>query len=167
MPSWTAITIFGGFFYAAYEISDLYIAQNFRPKGSKPGTPEDEAQMQALDEFGKLLPTINAMTSAGWVEHEAYGSITEEERKHRLTTGPMRGAYRIGSQKVFTKDGNGVVVFVRLGDELAGFPTVVHGGVMATILDETMGRAAIAGLEGHTGEPSRRGVCRITVLIPY
>lgn len=38
-----------------------------------------------------------------------------------------------------------------LGNGLDGWPTVVHGGTIATILDENMGRLAIENLPERTG----------------
>jgi acyl-coenzyme A thioesterase PaaI-like protein len=37
-----------------------------------------------------------------------------------------------------------VIARVTLGDEYQGYPGVVHGGILGTILDETMGRAILS-----------------------
>lgn len=37
-----------------------------------------------------------------------------------------------------------VVAHITLGDEYQSYPGIVHGGILATILDETMGRAILA-----------------------
>lgn len=39
---------------------------------------------------------------------------------------------------------------VTLGDQYQSYPGIVHGGILATILDETMGRAVLA--EGDEGD---------------
>src|SRR5690606_28691553 len=41
------------------------------------------------------------------------------------------------------------VSLIWLGRDLAGFPGVVHGGALATVLDEAMGRQAMSVLEGR------------------
>lgn len=41
------------------------------------------------------------------------------------------------------------VVF--FGTALDGWPTIVHGGVLATVLDETFGRVAIRSFPAQTG----------------
>lgn len=47
----------------------------------------------------------------------------------------------------FQNDGDGQVrVETQICDDHQGFPGIAHGGISATILDETMGRA---GLSGH------------------
>ncbi|MBN1680636.1 MAG: PaaI family thioesterase [Anaerolineae bacterium] len=49
----------------------------------------------------------------------------------------------------FFNDGrHQAVAYVTLGDEFQGYPGVAHGGILVTILDETMGRAILA--DGET-----------------
>lgn len=43
------------------------------------------------------------------------------------------------------------MVIVFLGEGITGWPGVVHGGALATILDETMGRAAFTSLKMEPG----------------
>ncbi|MBN2304247.1 MAG: PaaI family thioesterase [Anaerolineae bacterium] len=51
----------------------------------------------------------------------------------------------------FFNDGHHrVLARVTLGDQYQSYPGVAHGGILATILDETMGRAILA--EGTEGE---------------
>lgn len=43
------------------------------------------------------------------------------------------------------------VTVIYLGGALQGFPGVVHGGLIATIMDESLGRCAIRQLSAGTG----------------
>jgi acyl-coenzyme A thioesterase PaaI-like protein len=50
-----------------------------------------------------------------------------------------------GLQIRFFNDGqHRALARVTLGDEYQGYPGVAHGGILATILDETMGRAMLS-----------------------
>lgn len=48
----------------------------------------------------------------------------------------------IGLRLAFTRQGPGLVTQVKLGREYESFPGRVHGGIVATILDEAMAQAA-------------------------
>lgn len=83
--------------------------------------------------------------------HEAYTVFPPEARPHRITTGPLGSATGIGAyQHIFHHHPTSTVLdVVYLGPSTVGWPSVVHGGLLATILDEHTARAAMA-------EPSLR-----------
>lgn len=91
--------------------------------------------------------------NADWKEWPAYSNIRPPHREHRLSTGPMAGARGLGVQRVFwnEKEGRAISV-VFFGGGLSGWPGVVHGGTIATIMDESLGRVAILHLAQKTGE---------------
>lgn len=60
-----------------------------------------------------------------------------------------------GTGLVFEERGGEVVVPLRLRADYESFPGVIHGGIIATILDEVMGRAV---LHAH-------GRCSLTVAL--
>lgn len=100
------------------------------------------------------LPVVQSLSAdPAWVSHEAYTSLPPAERARRITTGALAGARALGGfQRVFTHVQTGeVVTVVWLGGAVAGWPGVTHGGAIATMLDETLGRCAARGLEGSTG----------------
>ncbi|KAI9765930.1 MAG: hypothetical protein M1840_007071 [Geoglossum simile] len=87
-----------------------------------------------------------------WQESVAYSSVPPEERKGALTSGVMSGPEAIPVQRVFVnKKDNKVVNIVWFGHGVCGWPKVVHGGALATVLDETMGRVAIPYFPAQTG----------------
>jgi acyl-coenzyme A thioesterase PaaI-like protein len=72
----------------------------------------------------------------------------------------------IGLHLAFTRQGAGLVTRVLLGREYESFPGRVHGGLVATILDEAMAQAAYASglgsvvttaLRVRYGQPMRIG----------
>ena len=67
----------------------------------------------------------------------------------------MSGPEAIPVQRVFVnKKDKKVVNVVWYGHAVSGWPRVVHGGALATILDETMGRVAVFHFPAQTGRAS-------------
>ncbi|KAI0118415.1 hypothetical protein GGR51DRAFT_499476 [Nemania sp. FL0031] len=70
----------------------------------------------------------------------------------RITSGPMSGSSGLAFQRIFHNVATGEVVsVVYFGAGLAGWPGVVHGGAIATLLDESLGRCAILRFPSRTG----------------
>jgi len=100
------------------------------------------------------LPIVQSLSSdPNWVSYNAYSSLSDEERPHRLTTGPLGGARALGGfQRIFyNKESGETVSIVWFGGAIAGWPGVTHGGVTATIMDESLGRCAVKQFPAHTG----------------
>jgi acyl-coenzyme A thioesterase PaaI-like protein len=119
-----------------------------------PGTKEDKLMIKFLQHEAEKLPLVKSLSQdPTWTNHDAYIGITSEEREHRLPTGPLGGARALGGfQRIFYNDETGeCVTVVWFGGAIAGWPGVTHGGVIATILDESLGRCALKKLPGNTG----------------
>lgn len=120
-----------------------------------PGTEEDTILINTLDAQADALPIVLELRAhnADWKEWPAYSNIRPPHREHRLSTGPMAGARGLGVQRVFwnEKERRAISV-VFFGGGLSGWPGVVHGGTIATIMDESLGRVAILQLAQKTGE---------------
>jgi acyl-coenzyme A thioesterase PaaI-like protein len=70
----------------------------------------------------------------------------------RITSGPMAGSSGLAFQRVFHNASTGEVVsIVYFGAALSGWPGVVHGGALATLLDESLGRCALLRFPSRTG----------------
>lgn len=120
------------------------------PDLPQPGSREDAALTASLHKMASKLPLVQSLAAdATWRTWPAYRSIPDAERPHRLTTGPLAGARGVGGyQQVFENAQTGeVIVVVWVGGAMAGWPGVAHGGFVATVLDETLGRCAFQRLE--------------------
>jgi hypothetical protein len=119
-----------------------------------PGSKEDKMMVAFITKQAKKLPLVKALSEdPEWTYHDAYSGVAPEEREHRLSTGPLGGSRAIGGfQRIFyhAKTGECVTV-IWFGGAVAGWPLVTHGGVIATILDESLGRCAVRRLPGNTG----------------
>ncbi len=74
-----------------------------------------------------------------------------EKNDHHVQQPSARWCFVCGVQnpaglkiKFFSTGRHHVTATVTLGDEYQSYPGIAHGGILATILDETMGRAILA-----------------------
>ncbi|KAL4963903.1 PaaI family thioesterase [Aspergillus stella-maris] len=117
------------------------------------GTVEDEQEKQRLyDRFVSMDAVKWLRSHPDYVEMPAYGNYEPQDKARRLTSGPLSGSKGLPVQRVFW---NGkemkAVNIVYFGAGMEGFPTMVHGGAMATIVDETLARVAIHHFPERTG----------------
>jgi acyl-coenzyme A thioesterase PaaI-like protein len=118
-----------------------------------PGSELDESLTADIRAAAAQLPVVKQLLSdPEWASfhHDAYEGIPTESRPRRITTGPLAGTRGVGAyQHVFHNRSTGEVVsVVFLGPGTIGWPGVVHGGVIATLLDEHSARAALKDLGG-------------------
>ncbi|ESZ92412.1 hypothetical protein SBOR_7220 [Sclerotinia borealis F-4128] len=124
------------------------------PPLPEPSSPPDELMTSWLHAQASKIPLVQSLTEDPiWQSWDAYSTFTPEERPHRLTTGPLGGSRGLGGyQRVFYNSATGeFITVVYLGGALQGWPGVVHGGLIATIMDESLGRCAIRQLAAGTG----------------
>jgi acyl-coenzyme A thioesterase PaaI-like protein len=103
-------------------------------------------------EFKSLEIVQRLRADPAWEEHIAYSNLLGEAKATHMTAGSLRGAPGLGRQLVFrNKLENRVVTIVQFGWSTAGWPTTVHGGLIATIIQENLLR--VAGLWLNTQNP--------------
>ena len=154
----------------SYYVTNAYINTAFFGKlyGSKADTPEDvlhaaNVQRQRIA-FSDTIDVVRAMKSdpdwEEWQMDPSGGPASESAAatgRVRLTTGPMGGIDGMGGgHRIFRNKATGTVTsIVFIGQSLSGWPMVVHGGALATILDEALGRCAIQLLQAGTAVTAR------------
>ncbi|PGH14635.1 hypothetical protein AJ79_02970 [Helicocarpus griseus UAMH5409] len=144
---WIYAGVFGisGYLLGKWAYSNL-----FGPELDAAGEAKEISRLRWL--MGKLRVVQKLRADPDYVERDAYDNFAEEEKPHRLTSGPMSGFSKISLQRVFWNEKEHKVVnVVFFGPGLSGWPFVVHGGALATILDETLGRVAILSFPARTG----------------
>jgi acyl-coenzyme A thioesterase PaaI-like protein len=122
------------------------------PAGSK----EDNLMIAFLHKEASKLPIVQSLTTdPNWTSHDAYDSlgVSDSDKQHTLTTGPLGGARALGGYQTifYHKDSGEMITVVWFGGAMAGWPGVTHGGVTATIMDESLGRCAIRQFPSRTG----------------
>ncbi|KAL4997026.1 HotDog domain-containing protein [Aspergillus recurvatus] len=117
-----------------------------------PGSPMDETATKRYNDSVDKLPLMKELReNPDYVETKVYGNFSEEDKARRLTSGPLSGASRLAFQRVFWNHKEKAAYnFVYIGHGMEGWPFVVHGGALATILDEHLARVAIQHLPERT-----------------
>ncbi|CAE6358011.1 unnamed protein product [Rhizoctonia solani] len=146
---------------ASYVAGSLYpptTLQLINPPPAPPaptfGTQEAEIYTAALEENLQNLPLTKELRQRqGWYESRPYQNYPEERRRHSLTSGTLRGPGKLALPPlVFAKeDESEAIVIIHVGRSLCGHDGIVHGGLLATLLDETLARNAILNLPSKVG----------------
>jgi acyl-coenzyme A thioesterase PaaI-like protein len=119
-----------------------------------PNTPDDALLTTTIKTMATNLPLVKSLSeNPAWRSWDAYSIFTPLEKEHRITSGPLGGARGLGGyQRIFHNESTGEFIsVVWIGGALAGWPGVVHGGLIAKLLDESMGRCAISRFPVKTG----------------
>ena len=95
--------------------------------------------MQSLPLLKKLRERDDA---AEWYETRPYQNFPEERRVNNLTAGALRGPGKLAIYPLIRakRDDSESIVFLHLGRGLCGHDGIIHGGMLATLLDETLAR---------------------------
>ncbi|RYO90145.1 hypothetical protein DL766_002457 [Monosporascus sp. MC13-8B] len=168
-----------GVLYAAFfllvgtTLGSLFRITIAPPDLPEPGTPEDEHLLAVIRRKAAALPLVQRLeTDPEWTSWDAYSGMEDPEasdasdapdagaaaprpqgrRGARLTSGALAGSRGLAYQRVFRNDATGEFLsVVYFGGGTAGWPGVVHGGCLATVLDESLGRCAVRRFPSRTG----------------
>ncbi|KAI1111005.1 HotDog domain-containing protein [Nemania sp. NC0429] len=116
----------------------------------KPLTEEE----RVVDSFINNHPVTRELrTREGFSESRPHMKIPEGYRSHHLTAGLLSGPGRIVVPPVVFEEegGKSLVAISYLGRELCGHPGIIHGGLLATMLDEGLARCCFAALPHKVG----------------
>lgn len=122
-----------------------------------PLSPESVAYTVDLEEQLQRLPMLQALRTASdaneWYEARPYMDFPEERRVNNLTAGALRGPGKLALHPIVRarRDESESLVFLHLGRGLCGHDGIIHGGLLATLLDETLARTAIINLPEKVG----------------
>lgn len=140
------------------------------PMPFEPGSPEDHEELQLLAEEYDALPLVQELREEyrfdletnsripAWNEWVAYRGLSDptstsasvERRANMLSTGPLRGSRGLAAQSVFWNEQEKIaMVFINFGEAVCGWPGVVHGGAIATVMDEALARVAMRCTAGR------------------
>ncbi|KAJ6577611.1 HotDog domain-containing protein [Mycena capillaripes] len=127
------------------------------PPPPDPTSAESLAYTEALEAELQALPALRALRERAdadeWYETRPHQHIPEELRVNKLTAGSLRGPGKLALFPLarVKKDESESHVFVHLGRGLCGHDGIVHGGLLATLLDEALARNAITNLPEKVG----------------
>ncbi|KAL4259214.1 Thioesterase/thiol ester dehydrase-isomerase, partial [Pleurotus pulmonarius] len=126
------------------------------PPPSNPDSEDSKRYTQDLEAKLHALPSVQAHRAAeaqGWYETRPYANFPEERRVNNLTAGALRGPGKLALKPLVRAraDETEACVWIHLGRGLCGHDGIVHGGLLATLLDETLARQAISNLPDKVG----------------
>ena len=138
---------------AAYTLGSIYppssltiLFPRIAPGPPDPDSPEAVAYTEQLEQSLQTLAFLQKLRTQPdadqWYETRAYKNFPEERRVNNLTAGTLRGPGKLALTALVRsrKDESEGVVIVHVGRGLCGHDGIVHGGLLATLLDETLGR---------------------------
>ncbi|EQB44612.1 hypothetical protein CGLO_16625 [Colletotrichum gloeosporioides Cg-14] len=115
--------------------------------------PED-AEAKAVDDYINNHPLAATMRrEADMVESRPHMRLPDGLRRHNLTGGTLLGPGRITVPPIcWTRNGGKALVSIsHLGTDMCGHPGIVHGGLLATMLDEGLARCCFGALPHNVG----------------
>jgi hypothetical protein len=98
-----------------------------------------ERALQSL----RLLYSLRSQPDADeWYETRPYTNYPEERRVNNLSAGALRGPGKLALRPLVRsrKDEKEAIVFIHVGRGLCGHDGIIHGGLLATLLDESLAR---------------------------
>ncbi|KAI6044010.1 HotDog domain-containing protein [Pisolithus marmoratus] len=122
-----------------------------------PDSPESLAYAASIEEALQSLPLLSTLRSQPdadqWYEARPYKRFPEERRVNNLTAGALRGPGKLAIIPLVRSkwDESEAIGFVHVGRGLCGHDGIVHGGLLATLLDESLARTAINNLPDKIG----------------
>ncbi|KAF9060703.1 HotDog domain-containing protein [Rhodocollybia butyracea] len=128
-----------GSIYPASPLAFLYPAPAPGPPAD-PHSPESLEYTAAIEKQLLSLPLLESLRAAS----DANEWYEAQRRVNNLSAGALRVVW-------VRRDESESYVFVHLGRGLCGHDGIVHGGMLATILDESMARTAINNLPERVG----------------
>ncbi|KAL1955120.1 hypothetical protein VTO42DRAFT_8984 [Malbranchea cinnamomea] len=115
--------------------------------------PQDDFARE-VDEHINSHPLVRSLrANPAFTESRPHLKIPESIRVHNLTAGTLAGPNKIVVPPYcFNEEGGKSMVSVfYLGSDVTGHPGIVHGGMLATLLDEGLARCCFAALPNKVG----------------
>jgi 3'-phosphoadenosine 5'-phosphosulfate synthase len=115
--------------------------------------PEDDIAQEIEDFINSHHVVQELRSKPEFSESRPHLQIPKSLRGHSLTAGTLLGPKRVVVPPFFwtEKGGKSLVSISYLGKELCGHPGIVHGGFLATMLDEGLARCCFAALPNKIG----------------
>jgi adenylylsulfate kinase len=116
-------------------------------------TPNDDASTEIENFINNHYLARELRANPDFSESRPHMKIPEPLRPHNLTGGILSGLGKIVVPPFnwTEKGGKSLVSIIYLGEDLCGHPGIVHGGLLATLLDEGLARCCFPALPHKIG----------------
>jgi acyl-coenzyme A thioesterase PaaI-like protein len=113
-----------------------------------------DAHAEEVDEYLRTHPEANRLReNDDFEESRPYLRYPEGIRARSLTAGTLLGPNKLVVPPfVFAhREGKSLVSLMYLGSDICGHPGIIHGGLLATMLDENLARCCFPALPNKVG----------------
>ncbi|KAH8778207.1 Adenylylsulfate kinase-domain-containing protein [Hyaloscypha finlandica] len=116
-------------------------------------TPEDAITREIEEFIQNHAVSVEMRSKPEYSESRPHLKIPESQRNHNLTGGTLMGPGKVAVPPFVWSErgGKSLVSISYLGADLCGHPGIVHGGLLATLLDEGLARCCFAALPNKVG----------------
>ncbi|KAI9874956.1 MAG: hypothetical protein M1823_007574, partial [Watsoniomyces obsoletus] len=116
-------------------------------------SPPDELSREIDDHITTHPLAVELRGDPTWKESRPHLRIPDSIKNHNLTAGTLSGPGMLSVPPLFFNklDGSEMVQLFYVGDAVSGHPGIVHGGFLATMLDEGLARCAFAAMQNKVG----------------
>ncbi len=115
--------------------------------------PQDDDAMAKEDYINAHPLTASLRVNPDMIESRPHLKIPESWRKHNLTGGTLSGPGKMAVPPFSwtDRDGRSYVQITHVGTDLCGHMGIIHGGFLATMLDEGLARCCFPVLPFNVG----------------
>ncbi|OQV04293.1 hypothetical protein CLAIMM_09199 [Cladophialophora immunda] len=116
-------------------------------------SPDNDFAREVDEHIKNCALAQSLRANPDFVESRPHLKIPEEMRQHNLTAGTLSGPGMIVVPPYYfnEKDGKSMVQIFYVGTDVSGHPGIVHGGFLATMLDEGLARCAFPAMPNKVG----------------
>ncbi|ATZ54660.1 hypothetical protein BCIN_11g00150 [Botrytis cinerea B05.10] len=139
--------------YPAFKAANAILDPPSDEESLKLYTPTDAKSIE-VEAYINNHPVAKELRSRPeFTESRPHMKIPESQRGHNLTGGTLMGPGRVQVPPfVWTEAGGKSLVSISyLGEDLCGHPKIIHGGFLATMLDEGLARCCFGALPNKIG----------------
>ncbi|KAK9389163.1 HotDog domain-containing protein [Lipomyces mesembrius] len=137
----------------AYKFTPLQILTMFQEKLPEVGSPEEKVYIDRVENQLQQSCIVKQMrANPDFKERRMWVNAADEYRERGFLAGTLRGVgkFAVPGIAFVNERTNESVSVIHVGSRLAGFPGIVHGGLIGSLLDEALARAAILPLPGKS-----------------
>lgn len=152
---WVPLTIFGFSFATGWYLTEHMTFTDFMAYWRYDSLPQSDEEVKdyklALYNRSEQLPVVRQLQQAGYME------VFPKRRKNDLLidkTLSSPGAIAIPPRFYYNPMTKETVGIYHLGMKLTGYPFIVHGGILATVMEDLM-RESVKFIKSKEGEKTK------------
>jgi hypothetical protein len=117
-------------------------------------TDEEIEEIETIENYLHSHPVVQAIRSQKYlIESRPHWSIPDRDIPHNLTGGTLRALGRVSVAPIAFSDGEGKEFYavLHVGRDLCGPRGIIHSGLLATVVDESLARCCFPALPNRIG----------------